>query len=95
MVRVRFAPSPTGFLHLGSARTFIFNWLYARWNGGALVIRIDDTGVGRNREELLVSNCNGLIRRCMSGSRIADAKRAALTGQSLGPTCSPRSARAA
>jgi glutamyl/glutaminyl-tRNA synthetase len=37
--RVRFAPSPTGFLHVGSARTFIFNWLYARRNNGTMVLR--------------------------------------------------------
>ena len=45
MLRVRFAPSPTGFLHIGSARTFIFNWLYARRNGGTMILRIDDTDV--------------------------------------------------
>ena len=48
MLRVRFAPSPTGFLHVGSARTFIFNWLYARRNGGTMVLRLDDTDVPRN-----------------------------------------------
>jgi glutamyl-tRNA synthetase len=48
--RVRFAPSPTGFLHVGSARTFIFNWLYARHNGGALILRLDDTDIERNTE---------------------------------------------
>src|SRR6201989_1920942 len=42
-IRVRFAPSPTGFLHVGSARTFIFNWLYARHNHGTMVLRLDDT----------------------------------------------------
>ena len=45
MLRVRFAPSPTGFLHIGSARTFIFNWLYARHQGGTMILRIDDTDV--------------------------------------------------
>src|SRR5437879_12018321 len=53
MLRVRFAPSPTGFLHVGSARTFIFNWLYARHNGGVMILRIDDTDVGRNTEASL------------------------------------------
>jgi glutamyl-tRNA synthetase len=48
--RVRFAPSPTGFLHVGSARTFIFNWLYARHNRGTIILRIDDTDVERNTE---------------------------------------------
>src|SRR5580704_12679264 len=51
MLRVRFAPSPTGFLHIGSARTFIFNWLYARRNGGTMILRIDDTDVERNTEQ--------------------------------------------
>jgi len=48
--RVRFAPSPTGFLHVGSARTFIFNWLYARHNAGTMILRIDDTDVERNTD---------------------------------------------
>ena len=42
-VRVRFAPSPTGFLHIGGARTALFNWLFARRHGGAFVLRIEDT----------------------------------------------------
>src|SRR3982074_808276 len=53
--RVRFAPSPTGFLHVGSARTFIFNWLYARHNGGTMILRIDDTDAGRNTQASLDS----------------------------------------
>jgi len=60
MLRVRFAPSPTGFLHIGSARTFIFNWLYARHNGGAMILRIDDTDTGRNTEVSLNSIFDGL-----------------------------------
>ncbi|MGZ4787296.1 MAG: glutamate--tRNA ligase [Terriglobales bacterium] len=50
MLRVRFAPSPTGFLHVGSARTFIFNWLFARRNGATMILRLDDTDVERNTE---------------------------------------------
>lgn len=50
-VRVRFAPSPTGYLHVGSARTALFNWLFARHHGGAFVLRIEDTDKRRNREE--------------------------------------------
>jgi glutamyl-tRNA synthetase len=49
--RVRFAPSPTGFLHVGSARAALFNWLYARHTGGTFVLRIEDTDAERNREE--------------------------------------------
>jgi len=58
--RVRFAPSPTGFLHVGSARTFIFNWLYARHNSGAMVLRLDDTDVERNTEASVQSIFEGL-----------------------------------
>jgi glutamyl-tRNA synthetase len=60
MLRVRFAPSPTGFLHVGSARTFIFNWLYARRNGGTMVLRLDDTDVERNTEASVNSIFDGL-----------------------------------
>jgi glutamyl-tRNA synthetase len=52
-VIVRFAPSPTGFLHLGSARTALFNWLYARHNGGKFLLRIEDTDKTRSRDEYL------------------------------------------
>ena len=58
--RVRFAPSPTGFLHVGSARTFIFNWLYARHNSGTMVLRLDDTDVERNTDASVQSIFEGL-----------------------------------
>ncbi|HTR39573.1 MAG TPA: glutamate--tRNA ligase [Bryobacteraceae bacterium] len=60
MLRVRFAPSPTGYLHIGSARTFIFNWLFARHNQGTMVLRIDDTDVDRNTQSSLDSIFDGL-----------------------------------
>ena len=60
MLRVRFAPSPTGYLHIGSARTFIFNWLYARRNGGTMILRIDDTDIERNTQTSLDSIFDGL-----------------------------------
>jgi len=53
MVRVRFAPSPTGFLHLGSARTALFNWLYARHSGGKFLLRIEDTDKVRSDRKFL------------------------------------------
>src|SRR5512143_769720 len=59
-VRVRFAPSPTGYLHVGSARTFIFNWLFARHTGGTMILRLDDTDVGRNTQESIDSIFDGL-----------------------------------
>ena len=58
--RVRFAPSPTGFLHVGSARTFIFNWLYARHNNGTMILRLDDTDVERNTQSSVDSIFDGL-----------------------------------
>jgi glutamyl-tRNA synthetase len=59
-LRVRFAPSPTGFLHVGSARTFIFNWLYARHNHGTVILRLDDTDVERNTDASVNSIFEGL-----------------------------------
>jgi glutamyl-tRNA synthetase len=59
-VRVRFAPSPTGFLHIGGARTALFNWLYARHTGGTFILRIEDTDVARNTLEAVNVILNGL-----------------------------------
>ena len=53
MVRVRFAPSPTGYLHIGSARTALFNWLYAKHTGGKFFLRIEDTDKVRSKDEYL------------------------------------------
>src|SRR4030042_6425567 len=52
-VRVRFAPSPTGFLHVGGARTALFNWLFARNQGGVFILRIEDTDQERSKPEFL------------------------------------------
>src|SRR5437588_1339814 len=52
-VRTRFAPSPTGYLHIGGVRTALFNWLFARRHGGKFILRIDDTDAERNRPEAL------------------------------------------
>ncbi len=53
MVRVRFAPSPTGYLHVGGARTALFNWLFARREGGIFILRIEDTDVERSSWEMV------------------------------------------
>src|SRR3989454_5963875 len=58
--RVRFAPSPTGFLHIGGARTALFNWLFARHTGGTFILRIEDTDVARNTQEAVNVILNGL-----------------------------------
>ena len=51
MVRVRIAPSPTGFMHVGTARTALFNWLFAKKNRGIFILRIEDTDRERSKEE--------------------------------------------
>ena len=58
--RVRFAPSPTGYLHVGGARTALFNWLYARRHGGTFILRIEDTDVGRSQAEMATGILDGL-----------------------------------
>ena len=58
--RVRFAPSPTGFLHIGGARTALFNWLYARHTGGTFILRIEDTDAARNTQQAVEVILNGL-----------------------------------
>jgi glutamyl-tRNA synthetase len=59
-VRVRFAPSPTGYLHVGGARTALFNWLFASHQGGAMILRIEDTDAERNKPELVQGILDGL-----------------------------------
>ena len=51
-IRVRFAPSPTGYLHVGGARTALYNWLFARHMKGVFILRIEDTDADRSRPEL-------------------------------------------
>ncbi len=60
MIRVRFAPSPTGYLHVGGARTALFNWLYARRQGGVFVLRIEDTDAERSSWEMVSGIVDGL-----------------------------------
>jgi glutamyl-tRNA synthetase len=60
MVRVRFAPSPTGYLHVGGARTALFNWLYARRQGGKFILRIEDTDTERSSWEMVAGIVDGL-----------------------------------
>ena len=59
-VRVRFAPSPTGYLHIGGARTALFNWLFARQNQGTFVLRIEDTDTERLKEDSVAQILNSL-----------------------------------
>src|SRR3954466_6558750 len=59
-VRVRFAPSPTGYLHIGAARSALFNWLFARKTGGKFLLRIEDTDLQRSTENSTRSIIEGL-----------------------------------
>lgn len=59
-IRVRFAPSPTGYLHVGGARTALFNWLFARRQHGKMILRIEDTDAERNKPELVTGILEGL-----------------------------------
>jgi len=59
-IRVRFAPSPTGYLHIGGARTALFNWLFAKHHGGKLILRVEDTDKTRNTEEAAAAIYEGL-----------------------------------
>ena len=59
-VVTRFAPSPTGFLHIGGARTALYNWLYARHTGGKYLVRIEDTDKARSTPEAVQAIFDGL-----------------------------------
>jgi glutamyl-tRNA synthetase len=59
-IRTRYAPSPTGFFHIGGARTALFNYLFAKNNGGQFIVRIEDTDVSRNVEGAIDAQLNGL-----------------------------------
>src|SRR5437016_12160549 len=59
-IRVRFAPSPTGYLHVGGARTALFNWLFARGQSGTMILRVEDTDAERNNPELVQGILDGL-----------------------------------
>jgi glutamyl/glutaminyl-tRNA synthetase len=59
-VRTRFAPSPTGFLHIGGARTALYNWLYARHHGGTFILRVEDTDADRSTTESMQIILDGL-----------------------------------
>ncbi len=60
-VRTRFPPSPTGFLHIGGARTALFNWLFTRKHGGRMVLRIEDTDRERSTEESVQAIFTGVV----------------------------------
>ena len=59
-VRTRFAPSPTGFLHIGGARTALFSWAFAKKHGGTFILRIEDTDVARSTPEAVQAILDGM-----------------------------------
>ena len=70
VVRVRFAPSPTGFLHIGGARTALFNWLFAHHIGGTLVLRVEDTDQARNTPEAMQESTTDCAGSGSNGTRV-------------------------
>ena len=60
MVRTRFAPSPTGYLHIGGARTALFSWAYARKHGGKFILRIEDTDLERSTQQSMQAILDGM-----------------------------------
>lgn len=100
-VRVRFAPSPTGFLHVGGARTALFNWLFARKHGGTFILRIEDTDLERSSKEVLEAIIEGLAwlgldwdeGPYLQSNNVASHKAAAMKLQASGHTypcfCTP------
>ena len=77
-VRLRFPPSPTGYLHIGGARTAIYNWLYARKHNGKLLLRIEDTDVERSTKESI--DASALTRVASATTRITTRSAARLAG---------------
>jgi 16S rRNA G966 N2-methylase RsmD len=69
-IRVRFAPSPTGYLHIGGARTALFNWLFARHHGGTFVLRVEDTDKSRNTEEAAAAIYDGFAGSGSIGMKV-------------------------
>jgi glutamyl-tRNA synthetase len=100
-VRVRFAPSPTGFLHVGGARTAIFNWLYARRRSGTFVLRIEDTDAQRSSDEVVRAILDGMAWLGMApdegpffqtahrAQHVADARRLLADGKAYRCFCAP------
>ena len=79
-VRTRFAPSPTGYLHIGGVRTALFNWLFARQHGGQFLLRIDDTDAERNVAEAPAADPGRLPLAGHRLGRRADRRRPASRG---------------
>ena len=78
MVRVRFAPSPTGNLHIGSARTALFNWLYARAQSGKFILRIEDTDKNRSNDACLKEILSSLTLACQALAMTVTTSREAI-----------------
>ena len=91
-VRTRIAPSPTGFLHLGTARTALFSWAFARHHGGDFILRIEDTDVARSTQEAvdqIIAAMNWLRLDYDEGPFYPDAAPGPLPAV-MASRCSPR-----
>ena len=87
--RTRFAPSPTGYLHTGGARTALYNWLLARQQGGQFVLRIEDTDAARSTEESTRAILDGLLWLGLAWDEGPDPRPSCFgeSGQLEGPWC--------
>ena len=89
-VVTRFAPSPTGFLHIGGARTALFNWLYARGRGGKMLLRIEDTDRERSTQAAIDAILDGLTGSASTGMARPSINSPAPRGTARWPSsCSP------
>ena len=84
-VRVRLAPSPTGTLHIGTARTAVFNWLFARRQGGQFLLRIEDTDKERSKPEYTANILEGLqwLGLTWDGEPVVQSARIAVSSASV------------
>ena len=84
-VRVRLAPSPTGTLHIGTARTAVFNWLFARRHGGQFLLRIEDTDRERSKDEYTANILEGLqwLGLQWAGEPVIQSARIAVSSASV------------
>ncbi len=69
-IKTRFAPSPTGYLHVGGARTALYSWLFARNHGGEFVLRIEDTDLERSTPEAIEAIMDGMNWLSRSGMKV-------------------------
>src|SRR5215831_2736861 len=92
--RVRFAPSPTGYLHIGGARTALFNWLFARRHGGVFVLRIEDTDTERSSEAMVAGPHAPYFQSQRQAKYLAATEKLVANGHAYYCYCTPEELKA-